>query len=259
MTFDQDDLRLTVGEAGSGRTVMVLHGGGGPASVAAIVDHLAAKWHVLAPVIPGFDGTPRPTWFSGVDDIALALLELLRRRDLQDVVLVGSSIGGWIAAEMAVRDAEVGRVCGLALIDGVGVEIGGQPLRDVFALDARSLVDYSFHDGAKFYVDPASLTDEQRAAQQQNLQSLRVYAGNPYMHDPKLLRRVPRIQVPTLVLWGDSDRIATPAYGAAYAQAFPHARFDVVTDAGHLPHIEAPAATFAALDPFLDQVPSSAS
>jgi pimeloyl-ACP methyl ester carboxylesterase len=75
--------------------------------------------------------------------------------------------------------------------------------------------------------------------------TLRTLAGDPYMHDPKLLRRLGRVRIPTLLLWGESDRIVSPAYGAAYAEAFGDGRLEVIPEAGHLPHIEQPDATFA--------------
>ena len=83
-----------------------------------------------------------------------------------------------------------------------------------------------------------------------NIEALRTFAGDPYMHDPKLLRRLARVAVPTLVIWGESDGIATPAYGRAYAAALPNARFELVREAGHLPQIEQPAATLALVDAF---------
>jgi pimeloyl-ACP methyl ester carboxylesterase len=88
--------------------------------------------------------------------------------------------------------------------------------------------------------------------------SLKVFAGDPYSHDPKLLRRVPRIQIPTLAIWGESDRIVTPAYGKAYAAAFANARFELVERAGHLPHLEQPAATLALIDSFAAKLESAA-
>ncbi|GHJ99168.1 hypothetical protein SY2F82_09660 [Streptomyces sp. Y2F8-2] len=75
--------------------------------------------------------------------------------------------------------------------------------------------------------------------------TLRTLAGDPYMHDPELLRRLGRVRVPALLLWGESDRIVTPAYGAAYAAAFGDGRLEVIPEAGHLPQIEQPDATFA--------------
>lgn len=137
------------------------------------------------------------------------------------------------------------------LLDAVGIDFDGQPIRDFFALDARGIADYSFHDADRFYVDPATVPAEQAARQRANMATMRIVAGEPYMHDPELLSRLGRVRIPVLVIWGDSDRIVTPAYGAAYAAAFGDGRFEIVRDAGHLPQIEQPAATFALIDDYV--------
>lgn len=240
-------MEITFTEAGAGRTALVLHGGGGPATVAGIAGHLAATMRAITPTHPGWDGTERPGWLTGVDDLALAYLQHLEDNDLSDVLVVGSSIGGWIAAEMAVRD-NAGRITGLVLIDAAGIDVPGEPMPDFFALDARGLAAHSFHDPDRFYVDPATIPPAQAATRRANLATLRVLASDPYMHDPKLARRLARVRIPTLVLWGASDRIFTPGYGAAYAAAFADGRFEVIPAAGHLPQLEQPAATFAAID-----------
>ncbi len=169
--------------------------------------------------------------------MATAYLSLLGDLDLGDVLIVGSSLGGWIAAAMALQDGGK-RVRRLVLIDSVGVEIPGQPIRDFFALDARGVAEYSYHDGNRFYVDPATLPAEQLAARQANMATMRVLAGEPYMHDPSLLGRLGGVSIPTLVLWGESDRIVTPDYGRAYAGLIPGARFELIAKAGHFPHLE---------------------
>jgi pimeloyl-ACP methyl ester carboxylesterase len=241
------DLEITLTESGTGRPVLVLHGGGGPFTVAGIANHLAETMHTITPTHPGWNGTHRPEWFSGIDDLALAYLRYLEDNDLHDVLVIGSSLGGWIGSEMAVRDG-AGLISGLILIDAAGIDVEGQPIRDFFALDARGVAKYAFHDADRFYVDPATVPAEQAARQKANMATMRVIAGN--MHDPKLLRRLRRIHIPTLAIWGDSDGIVTPAYGAAYAAAFQNGRLEVVRDAGHLPQIEQPAATFALIDAY---------
>ncbi|MGX5182434.1 alpha/beta fold hydrolase [Streptomyces avermitilis] len=244
------ELPFTLSEAGTGRPVLILHGGGGPATVASLAGHLARTAHTLVPTHPGWNGTPRPDRFAGVDDIALAYLRHLQDRGLRDVLVVGSSLGGWIGAELAARD-DLGIITGLVLIDAVGIQVDGEPVRDFFALDARGVAEYSYHDSDRFYVDPADVPAEQLAARQANMATMRALAGDPYMHDPTLRGRLARVLVPTLVLWGESDRIVTPAYGQAYTDAFADARFEVVPKAGHLPQLEQPEATFAAIDAYL--------
>src|SRR6266566_2271175 len=98
-----DGLTVRIDERGSGRPILILHGGGGPQTVAGLAAGLS-RAHVLVPTHPGFAGEPRPEWFDSIDDLALAYLDLLERLDLHDVLVIGSSMGGWIASAMALRD-----------------------------------------------------------------------------------------------------------------------------------------------------------
>src|ERR1700694_3115384 len=242
------DIEITFSESGTGRPVLILHGGGGPFTVAGIANHLAETMHTITPTHPGWNGTPRPEWFSGIDDLAVAYLHHLEDNDLRDLLVSGSAMGGWIGSEMAVRDG-AGRITGLILIDGVGIRVDAHPIRDFFGLDARGVAKYAWHDSDRFYVDPATVPAEQAARTKANMATMRVIAGAD-MYDSKLSRRLGRVRIPTLAIWGDSDGIVTPAYGAAYANAFQNGRLEVVTDAGHLPEIEQPEDTFALIDAF---------
>lgn len=233
---------------------LVLHGGGGPQTVAPLVSHLAATFHVLAPTHPGWNRTALPDDIRTVADLAAAYLDRLLADGMRDVTVVGSSIGGWIALEMAAQAAADGRFAGLLRavvdIDGVGVVVDGEPIADYFALDARGLAEAAWHDPERGYLDPTRLTDDQRAIQESNGRTMATIAGRA-MSDPTLLDRLRDVGVPTLVVFGQSDRIVTPAYGRAVAHAIPGARFADVPAAGHLPHLENPTATWAVIDPFL--------
>ncbi|MFJ8621923.1 alpha/beta fold hydrolase [Kitasatospora sp. NPDC093550] len=244
------DLSLPVSEAGTGRPVLLLHGGGGPATVAGLAERLSTGAHTLTPVHPGWDGVERPAGLTRIADLALAYLDLLRDRRLEDVLIVGSSLGGWIAAEMAARDT-AGAVTGLVLIDAVGIHVEDEPITDVFALDARGLAEHSWHDPDRFHVDPADLPPAELARRQDNMATMRALAGDPYMHDPELPHRLGRVRVPTLLVWGESDRVVTPAYGAAYAAAIPDARLHLVPRAGHLPQLEQPETTHTLIEAHL--------
>lgn len=241
---------LTIAESGSGPTVLVLHGGAGPFSVAGLAEHLARTAHVLTPTHPGWNGTTRPDGLDTIADLAATYLNLLRERELHDVLVVGSSVGGWIAAEMAARD-HAGIVGRVVLIDATGIWVDAEPIPDFFALDAREIAEYSYHDPDRFYEDPAAIPAAQIAVRQANMVALRQYAGDPYMHDPELFARLGKVSIPALLLWGESDRIVTPAYGAAYAKAFGNAEFEIIGAAGHLPQLEQPEATFARIDEFI--------
>jgi len=232
-------------ETGSGRPVLIFHGGGGPFTVGPIAAHVARSAHAIVPTLPGWNGTPRPDSLATIADYADYYASLLEQRDLSDVLVIGSSLGGWLAAELALRTS---RVTGLILVDAGGIEVPGEPMRNFFSLDARGVAEYSFHDSEKFYVDPTTLPPEQVAARRANSATMRTIAGDPYMRDATLVGRLPQIGAPTLVIWGESDRIFTPGYGRAFAAAIPGARFELVAKAGHLPQLEQPGATFALID-----------
>ena len=93
-------VEVTLTEAGTGRTALVLHGGGGPVTVNGIAAHLSGAMHVLTPVHPGWDGTARPEWLAAIGDLAAVYLRLLRDEGHRDVLVIGSSIGGWIGADL---------------------------------------------------------------------------------------------------------------------------------------------------------------
>ncbi|GAA0525497.1 MULTISPECIES: alpha/beta fold hydrolase [Streptomyces] len=229
-------LPLTVRDAGTGRPVLVLHGGGGPASVTDIVDHFAATSRVLAPTHPGWEDTPRPEWFSDVGDLVETYLDLLDDRDLRDVLVVGVSFGGWIAAEMTVRD-RARRVGGLVIMGAFGPHVEGHELRFPTAPPGPPPGQGSGAPAPRRGPSPAAL------------QALTAYAG-PTRSDPKLLHRLARVSVPALAVWGEQDTVVPPDFGRAYAAAIPGARFELVPGAGHIPTREAPEVTFAAIDAF---------
>lgn len=250
--FYADDLEVTVDQQGGGQPVLLLHGGGGPPSMGSLPSALSEKFEVIAPVHPGFAGTPRPDWYTGIDDIALTYVQLLEQRDLRDVLVVGSSIGGWIASEMAVREHE--RISGTVLLNAVGINVGGIALADFFSLTPQELIAHSFHDPAHA-PDPAALPEPVRDIQAANAATLAVYAREPYMHDPKLRRRLGVVPTRVAAIWGESDQIAPEPYGRAYAASFPNGRFELIREAGHLPHLEQPQQVLDAIRRFAAETP----
>jgi len=252
--FYADDLELIIDQQSEGRPVLLLYGGGGPPSMGPLPSALAEDFEVIAPVHPGFAGTPRPEWYTGIDDIALSYLQLLEQRDLRDVLVVGSSIGGWIASEMAVR--EHGRISGTVLLNAVGINVDGIELADFFSLTPQELIRHAFHDPAAA-PDPTQLPPQARAVQAANAATLAVYAREPYMHDPKLRRRLALVPTPVAAIWGESDQIAPTPYGRAYAASFPNGRFEQIGKAGHLPHLEQPDQVLAAIHRFADETSRS--
>ncbi len=247
------DLVLTIAEGGAlgGPTVLVLHGGGGPFTVAPIAARYEPTSHVLLPTHPGWDDTPRPDDVADIPALAAIYLRLLADRDLRDVLVIGSSLGGWIAAEMAASDTEH-RIGRLVIVDGAGIDVPEHPVVNFFGLTPRQIAEHSWHDPERGFVDPATLPPERVAAQRANMHTMGVYTSANGMHDPALQARLREVEIPVLVVWGASDRVFTPGYGRAYADEFPNARFELIAEAGHLPQLEQPAATFAAIDGWRD-------
>jgi len=247
-------LDLTIDETGpadAARTVLVLHGGGGPFTIAPIAAHFADDSHVLVPTHPGWNGSPRPESIADIPALAAVYLQLLADRGLTDVLVIGSSLGGWIATQLAASDTE-GRIGRIVIIDGAGIEVPGEPVVNFAELSPREQAEHSWHDPDRFFVDPSALPPERVAAQRANMQTMGVLTAAHGMADPELQARLGGISIPALVVWGDSDRVFTPAYGRAYAELLADARFELIPDAGHLPQLEQPAATFATIDAFLD-------
>jgi pimeloyl-ACP methyl ester carboxylesterase len=246
-------VELTLDETGpadADRTVLVLHGGGGPFTVAPIAAHFATDSRVIVPTHPGWNGTPRPEWLVDVPALAGVYLQLLADRGLRDVLVIGSSLGGWIAAQLAATDS-TGIVGRIVIIDGAGIEVPGEPVVNFAALSPREQAEHSWHDADRFFVDPSTLPPERIAAQRANLQTMGALTSAHGMSDPALQSRLGQVRIPALVLWGDSDRVFTPEYGRTYAAELGNARFELIADAGHLPQLEQAAATFAALDAFV--------
>jgi len=241
---------MKISETGNGKNILVLHGGGGPATMASLSAHLAGGAHVITPTHPGWDGTPRPASLDSVAALADEYVRYLDEHDLKDVVAVGSSVGGWLGAELALRDT-AHRVTGLVIINGVGVNVPGHPITDISRFTPPEIAKVAYHDPAKFGAGAPPPTPERIAIMRANQATLAVFAGDPYCYDPTLLSRLRGIDVPTLVLWGASDRVVTKEYGQAYAAAIPNATFEIVAEAGHLPWLEQPAETFKRIDRFV--------
>jgi pimeloyl-ACP methyl ester carboxylesterase len=232
---------LTIDQRGTGRPVLLLHGGGGPQSVTAFAQLLTDSHpvRVITPVHPGFGGTPRPDSLTTIGGLADLYASVLDELDLRDVIVVGNSIGGWIAAELALRAA--GRIGALALVDAAGIDVPGHQVADIFPLTPAELAKLSFYDPQAFRIDPASMTTDQQRVQAANRAALAVYAGKS-MTDPGLRARLAGLTGPVLVVWGEADQIVDLDYGRAYAAAIPGAQFRVLPGAGHLPQLETPAA-----------------
>jgi pimeloyl-ACP methyl ester carboxylesterase len=233
------DVDLAISDVGEGTPVLLLHGGAGPFSVAGFADLLVSTHgaRVITPTHPGFNGTPRPAEIAQMRDLATLYVHLIEDLDLTDVTVIGNSIGGWIAAEIAVLGSP--RIGHVVLVDAAGLRIDAHPTVDFFALTMDQVAELSYANPDGFRIDVDAMSEEQKAMMAANRATLQTYGGTT-MADSTLLDRLAQIDVPTLVVWGAADRIVPSEHGRAYADHIPGARLAIIDSAGHLPQLEAP-------------------
>ena len=232
-------------DLGDGRPMLFLNPGIGTDPGTAALNRLAERLRVIAPSHPGFGSSERPPWITTVDDLSYFYLDLLDELDLNEVILAGVSFGAWIAAEIAVKCTT--RLSRLIMANAVGIKVGDRENRDIadiFAMTEDQFNAAAFANPSIGVKDYKSMSAADLLATARNRESLARFTWSPYMHNPKLRNRLHRIGVPTLFLWGVRDRIVSADYGRRYCAAVPGARFELIDNAGHLPHIEQPK-TFA--------------
>jgi pimeloyl-ACP methyl ester carboxylesterase len=245
-------VELELIERGQGAPILYLHGGAGVGVDVPFLELLGKERHLIAPSHPGFGKSSLPEWLDSIDDVAHIYLELMDRLALTRTDVIGFSIGGWIAAEIATKVPE--RINRLVLIGPVGVKTGRTDqldVPDVFAMPREKLDRLRYHDLAKNPVDLGKLADEELLTVARNSETLALLTWEPYMHNPKLKHRLHRVNAPTLFLRGASDGIVSAEYLTRYAALLPQARIDTIAEAGHLPHVEQPQATVAKVLQFL--------
>ncbi len=240
--------KLRYGEAGAGASVLFLHGAAG-AAWDPLLDKLSAKYRVLAPEHPGFGRAPVPDWMMSVGDVAFFYLDALRALDLRGVHLIGHGLGGWIAAEIAIRSTE--RLASLALLAPAGVESPQAPFDDIFAWPAEEFARRQFHD--------PELAQQWQQAQAkldidivlQNRTALARLAWNPRMHNPQLPYWLHRIDVPTLLIWGEDDRVVPFPCHEPFKREIGQAQLLALPKSGHALAIERASEVAARLEAFL--------
>lgn len=228
-------------DRGQGRPILFLHPGIGIDPAAPVLAELAKGGRVIAPSHPGFGTSQLPKGMTTVDDVSYFYLDLLDQLGLTDVYVVGVGLGGWIAAEIAVKNSE--RLSRLAMANAVGVKIGDRETRDIvdiWSLIPNELNELAYFDPKAGEIDYKNLPEAESLAAARNREAHARLAWSPYMHNPKLKNRLHRIKLPTLFLWGAADRVLSEKYGRGYCALISGARFEMIERAGHFPHLEQP-------------------
>ncbi|HVC56288.1 MAG TPA: alpha/beta hydrolase [Stellaceae bacterium] len=221
--------------------LVFLHGAGGHTGWMPFLEELATRYAVFAPEHPGFGQSDDPPWLDAVADLAYFHLDLLAALGLDRVHLIGTSLGGWVAAEMAVRNTA--RLASLTLVGAVGITAAGEPIPDIFRMPVEENL-------RRYYADPeraarrigdlarAFLNSADMNIVAKNRATVTRLAYRPRFCNPDLPKWLHRIDVPTLLLWGAEDGLVPPRFGEAYRALIPGARLVILPDAGHAPFDE---------------------
>jgi pimeloyl-ACP methyl ester carboxylesterase len=250
------------GGAGGPAPAIYLHSASGEAAGLAFLERLAAGRRVVAPVFPGFGSSEGIDQIEDIEDAAFHVLDVMDRLGVGSADLVGSSLGGWMAAEVAVRWPE--RIRRMALVNPVGLYIAGSPITEIFGRHLDELAGELFAD-PEFPLaqlmrmmegsgrDPASIPFELVRPYIQAEAATAKIGWNPYLHNPKLSGRLGRITAPTLVVHAVKDGIVPRAHAEAYAERIPDAHVVDLPDAAHLAVIERPVELSAVVAAHLDR------
>jgi len=249
-TIEINGCKLSLARGGQGAPLIYLHGTDGLGEWPAILDQLAEGFDVIVPDHPGFGASEAPAWIDDVSDLAYCYLDALEALGLASVHIVGHSLGGWIALEMAVRSTD--RLRSLTLISAAGIHVKGVPKTDIFIIDPEELARLAYADPkiAEAAASRASTDKYQDLAILNRIASAR-FGWQPRFFNPRLERWLHRVKIPTNIIWGDGDRIIPPAYAEAFHRLIPGSTLTMIPNAGHLPHVERAAAVAQAIDKFL--------
>ena len=231
------DVSIKLHRAGKGEPVLFLHGAGGLMQWLPFFDALADGYELLVPEHPGFGASDDPDFIRSVPDMAMFYLDFAEALDLRRVHLVGHSLGGWIAAEMLVRDRA--RFQSLTLLAPAGLRVEGVPAGDTFIWAPDEAIRNLFHD-QRFAEPLLALTpsEEQMDIALKNRFTATKLGWQPRWFDPDLEKWLHRVKLPALVIWGDDDKVMPPAYASLWRERLPDARLVTIEGSGHLPHVE---------------------
>ena len=243
-------LRLQVLQGGTGIDLLYLHGEAVAPRWTGFLDELARDFCVTAPTLPGIPPSGGLEALDELLDVALAYHDLVRVLGLERPIVVGHSLGGMLAAEMAAVEPD--RIDGLVLVAPLGLWDDAHPTVDLFALLPWEVMDVLVHDPASPAVaeivnlpsDPAALEPVLIERIQANAACAKFLWPIP---DRGLARRLHRISAPTRILWGTDDRLTPPVYGGHFRQAIHGARLELVSGCGHMMPYEQPERFVAAV------------
>ncbi len=235
--IEVDGCRIHLRRGGSGPPLLFLHGASGAPVILPFMEKLAERFDVLVPEHPGYGQSDEPQWLENIHDVAYFYLDFLKQLALRGVTLVGNSMGGWMAMEIAVRDTS--RLKAVVLVSPAGISAPGVQPADIFLMPDEQLVRSLFHDQNLAQARLAApVTPEAVDIALKNKHTTARLAWEPRLHDPFLPKWLHRIDVPVKIVWGREDRILPVQFLEQFRKRMPQAEVHVIEGAGHLPHAE---------------------
>ena len=232
-----DGCRTHLRRGGAGQPLVFLHGASGAPVIQPFMEKLAERFDVLVPEHPGYGLSDEPAWLENIHDMAYFYLDFFEKLHLEKAVVVGSSMGGWIAMEMAVRSTS--RLQSLVLVSPAGIAAPGVQPADIFLLSPEDVVRNLFFDEKLAAARLAApVTPESIDVGLKNRHTTARLAWEPRLHDPFLPKWLHRIDVPVKIIWGRQDKILPVGFVDFYKKNLPKAEFDIFENCGHLPHAE---------------------
>lgn len=252
--IDVRGTKIELLRGGSGRPLLYLHGAGGEVAWLPFFDTLAKDFTVYVPAHPGFSRSGSYDKIDTIHDLVFHYIDLMDTLRIEQPFVAGFSLGGWLAAELAVHQPH--RLRKLVLIDAVGLKLEGAPIADIFAPtppQARELFFYDSKSDLALTMVPDVPSPEMLEMVLRAREGTARVGWNPYLFDPRLRERLYRVTVPTLVIWGDSDRVVSIQHANAYKQGITNSRLAVIEKCGHCPSFEKPAETANLIASFLKE------
>jgi pimeloyl-ACP methyl ester carboxylesterase len=247
-------LGIDVRSAGSGRDLLFLHPGSGLRDHDDFLRRLAGHFCVTAPAHPGFDGSDNQTSFARVTDLAFFYLDLIETLALDRPLIVGASLGAWIAAELAVSCRHA--CAGLTLIGPLGAKFGSEREReitDLFSYPIYEQEPFLFSDARLARRSYADANQQELMQMARNFETFARLGWSPTLFNPQLRSRLARLNIPALVMRGENDRVVSADYARKFAAAIPGATFESIPQTGHYAHIERAEYVCAQIATFADR------
>ncbi|WP_167448954.1 alpha/beta fold hydrolase [Mesorhizobium hawassense] len=226
---------------GSGQPLVLIDGSFGFRPDGPFIGDFARNFSVIAIRLPGFGDNALPGWINSTDDYAYLGLQLLKKLDVKRAILTGCSFGGWVAAEMAAMDAS--RLSGLVLVGAFGLKAGPYDrldVPDIYSMSRSALECLLYRDPAHARFDQSRGDDNTLERMARGWETMALLSWDSFFHNPKLKYRVAGIDLPCLILRGESDGLVSRANADAFASLIKGAQSGEIANCGHLPLVEQP-------------------